>query len=448
MKIVSTSECDRTKLVDGIKRRLNTFEGSFAQDAGSDPELMSRVFGKELSPVDSVRRIVADVKEKGDQAVVSYGSAFDGVSIEADKLRVSDEEIKEAYTRVDKALLGAVKRAKDNITLFQRHIKVDTPDKSSTDGVSLELVYRPIENVGIYVPGGKASYPSTVLMCAVPARVAGVDRVIMCTPPGKDGKVSPERLVAAGEAGVKEIYKIGGVQAIAAMAFGTGTVPRVDKIVGPGNVFVTMAKKEVYGYVDIDLLAGPSEVVVLADEKAGAALIASDLLSQAEHPGAAILVTPSNRLAEDVQVQINKQLTELSSKEIAERSLESLGIMVVTGDMDEAVEIADGIAPEHVALHLEDPEAMLPRLRHAGTIFVGSFSPVAVGDYIAGPSHVLPTGGTARFFSGLGVNDFMRRSSVISYSKEALIEAAPDVITMAETEGLPAHAQSVRMRLK
>ncbi|MEE9557887.1 MAG: histidinol dehydrogenase [Candidatus Brocadiales bacterium] len=448
MKIVSTSECDRTKLVDGIKRRLNTFEGSFAQDAGSDPELMSRVFGKELSPVDSVRRIVADVKEKGDRAVVSYGSAFDGVSIEADKLRVSDEEIKEAYTRVDKALLGAIKRAIDNITLFQRHIKVDTPDKSSTDGVSLELVYRPIENVGIYVPGGKASYPSTVLMCAVPARVAGVDRVIMCTPPGKDGKVSPERLVAAGEAGVKEIYKIGGVQAIAAMAFGTGTVPRVDKIVGPGNVFVTMAKKEVYGYVDIDLLAGPSEVVVLADEKAGAALIASDLLSQAEHPGAAILVTPSNRLAEDVQVQINKQLTELSSREIAERSLESLGIMVVTGDMDEAVEIADGIAPEHVALHLEDPEAVLPRLRHAGTIFVGSFSPVAVGDYIAGPSHVLPTGGTARFFSGLGVNDFMRRSSVISYSKEALIEAAPDVITMAETEGLPAHAQSVRMRLK
>jgi histidinol dehydrogenase len=448
MKIVSTAECDRTKLVDGIKRRLNTFEGSFVQDAGSDPELMSRVFGKELSAVDSVRRIVADVKEKGDRAVVSYGSAFDGVSIEADKLRVSDEEIEEAYTRVDKALLGAIKRAIDNIALFQGHIKVETPDKSSTDGVSLELVYRPIENVGIYVPGGKASYPSTVLMCAVPARVAGVDRVIMCTPPGKDGKVSPERLVAAGEAGVKEIYKIGGVQAIAAMAFGTGAVPRVDKIVGPGNVFVTMAKKEVYGYVDIDLLAGPSEVVVLADEKAGAALIASDLLSQAEHPGAAILVTPSNRLAEDVQVEINKQLTELSSKEIAERSLESLGIMVVTGDMDEAVEIADGIAPEHVALHLEDPEAVLPRLRHAGTIFVGSFSPVAVGDYIAGPSHVLPTGGTARFFSGLGVNDFMRRSSVISYSKEALIEAAPDVITMAETEGLPAHAQSVRMRLK
>ncbi len=448
MKIVSTSECDRTKLVDGIKRRLNTFEGSFAQDAGSDPELMSRVFGKELSPVDSVRRIVADVKEKGDYAVVSYGSAFDGVSIEADKLRVTEEEIEEAYTGVDMALLEAIKRAIDNITLFQRHIKVDTPDKSSTDGVSLELVYRPIENVGIYVPGGKASYPSTVLMCAVPARVAGVDRVIMCTPPGKDGKVSPERLVAAGEAGVKEIYKIGGVQAIAAMAFGTATVPQVDKIVGPGNVFVTMAKKEVYGYVDIDLLAGPSEVVVLADEKAGAALIASDLLSQAEHPGAAILVTPSNRLAEDVQVEINKQLTELSSKEIAERSLESLGIMVVTGDMDEAVEIADGIAPEHVALHLEDPEAVLPRLRHAGTIFVGSFSPVAIGDYIAGPSHVLPTGGTARFFSGLGVNDFMRRSSVISYSKEALIEAAPDVITMAETEGLPAHAQSVRMRIE
>ncbi|MEE9515269.1 MAG: histidinol dehydrogenase, partial [Candidatus Brocadiales bacterium] len=267
-------------------------------------------------------------------------------------------------------------------------------------------------------------------------------------PAGKDGRISPERLVAAKEAGVTDTYKIGGVQAIAALAFGTDTVPKVDKIVGPGNVFVTMAKKEVYGYVDLDMLAGPSEVVILADEKADAALIASDLLSQAEHPGAAMLVTPSRQLAEGVGAEINTQLEGLSSRELTEESLEGLGILVVTRDMEEAVEIANSIAPEHIGLHLKDPEAILPSLRHAGTIFMGSFSPVAVGDYIAGPSHVLPTGGTARFFSGLGVNDFIRRSSVISCSKEALMEAAPYIITMAETEGLPAHAQSVRMRLK
>lgn len=446
MKIVSTSECDRTKLVNGIKKRLDTFEGSFAQNI--DAGLAAKVFGERLSPMDSVRRILADVKEKGDDAVLFYNSAFDGVSITGDELKVSEEEIEEAYNKVDGSFLKAIKKARDSIVAFQEHIKTDSPDKFSTDGISLELIYRPIEKVGVYAPGGRASYPSSVLMCAVPARAAGVDMVVMCTPAGKDGRISPERLVAAKEAGVTDTYKIGGVQAIAALAFGTDTVPKVDKIVGPGNVFVTMAKKEVYGYVDLDMLAGPSEVVILADEKADAALIASDLLSQAEHPGAAMLVTPSRQLAEGVGAEINKQLEGLSSRELTEESLEGLGILVVTRDMEEAVEIANSIAPEHIGLHMKDPEAILPGLRHAGTIFMGSFSPVAVGDYIAGPSHVLPTGGTARFFSGLGVNDFIRRSSVISCSKEALMEAAPYIITMAETEGLPAHAQSVRMRLK
>lgn len=446
MKIVSTSECDRTKLVGGIKRRLNTFEGAFAQNV--DSSLAAKIFGEKLSPIESVRRIIADVKERGNDAVLFYNCAFDGVSLNKDELIVSEEEIEDAYNTIDKSLLKAIKKAKDNITAFQDHVKITSPGRLSTNGVSLELIYQPIEKVGIYVPGGKASYPSTVLMCAVPARAAGVDRVVMCTPPGKDGRVSPERLVAAREAGVAEVYKIGGVQAIAAMAFGTDTVPKVDKIVGPGNVFVTMAKKEVYGYVGIDMLAGPSEVVVLADEKADAALIASDLLSQAEHPGAAMLVTPSRQLAEDVKTEVEKQLETLPSRKLAEESLQGLGILVVTRDMEEAVEITNSIAPEHVGLHLEDPEAVLPRLRHAGTVFVGDFSPVAVGDYIAGPSHVLPTGGTARFFSGLSVNDFLRRLSVISFSRKALVEAAPDIITMAETEGLPAHAQSVRMRLK
>ncbi|MEE9200237.1 MAG: histidinol dehydrogenase [Candidatus Brocadiales bacterium] len=447
MKIVSTSECDRTKLVEGIKKRLNTFEGFFARNA--DAGMAAGIFGqKNLSAIDSVRRIIADVREKGDDAVLSYSSSFDGVSIARDELRVSEGEIEDACNRVDKSLLKAIKKAKDNIRSFQNYIKINSPGKFATDGVSLELIYRPVEKVGIYVPGGRASYPSTVLMCAVPAQIAGVERVVMCTPPDKDGKVSPERLVAAREAGVTDVYKIGGVQAIAAMAFGTDTVPKVDKIVGPGNVFVTMAKKEVYGYVDLDMLAGPSEVVVLADEKADAALIASDLLSQAEHPGAAILVTPSRQLAEGVLAEVKKQLEGLPNRELTEESLKDLGIMVVTSDMEEAVDIANSIAPEHVELHLEDPEAVVPRLRHAGTIFVGSFSPVAVGDYVAGASHVLPTGGTARFFSGLGVNDFLRRSSVISYSRKALKEAAEDIITMAEAEGLPAHAQSVRMRLK
>ncbi|MFQ5957327.1 MAG: histidinol dehydrogenase [Candidatus Brocadiales bacterium] len=446
MKVVSTLECDRTKLVAGIKRRLSAFEGHFVQSA--DTELATRIFGEKLSLIDSVRRILADVKERGDDAVVFYSCALDGTSITKDALSVSEEEIEDAYNKVDKSLLKALKRARDNITAFQDHIKINAPNTLSTDGISLELLYKPVEKVGIYVPGGKASYPSTVLMCAVPAHVAGVNRMIMCTPPGRDGTVSPERLVAAREAGVKDIYKIGGVQAIAALAFGTDTVPRVDKIVGPGNVFVTLAKKEVYGYVDIDMLAGPSEVVILADDKADAALIASDLLSQAEHPGAAMLVTPSGSLAEDVQAEINKQLGELPSRDLAEESLQGLGIMVVTRDMEEAVEVANSIAPEHIGLHLKDPDAVLPRLRHAGTIFLGSFSPVAVGDYIAGPSHVLPTGGTARFFSGLTVNDFLRRTSVISYSRDALRGVATEVIAMAEAEGLPAHAQSVRMRLK
>ncbi|MCB7129356.1 MAG: histidinol dehydrogenase, partial [Candidatus Brocadiales bacterium] len=259
MKIVSTSECDRTKLVNGIKKRLDTFEGSFAQNI--DAGLAAKVFGERLSPMDSVRRILADVKEKGDDAVLFYNSAFDGVSITRDEMKVSEEEIEEAYNRVDGSFLKAIKKARDSIVAFQEHIKTDSPGKFSNDGISLELIYRPIEKVGVYAPGGRASYPSSVLMCAVPARTAGVDMVIMCTPAGKDGRISPERLVAAKEAGVTDTYKIGGVQAIAALAFGTDTVPKVDKIVGPGNVFVTMAKKEVYGYVDLDMLAGPSEVV-------------------------------------------------------------------------------------------------------------------------------------------------------------------------------------------
>lgn len=445
MKIVRTAQCDPARLVEGVKRRLSPFEVNIPEESR---EKAIKVFGQEISPIESVRRILEDVKNRGDEALLFYGCAFDGVNLSTEDLKVKEEEVEEAYRKVHPPFLEALRKAKDNITTFQRHIKLKAPSDLSVNGTSLKLLYRPIERVGIYVPGGKASYPSTVLMCAIPARVAGVEKIIMVTPPGRDGKIGPERLVAARETGVDEVYKIGGVQAIGAMAFGTLSIPKVDKIVGPGNVFVTLAKREVYGYVDIDMLAGPSEVVILADDDANPELIASDLLSQAEHPGSAILITDSQRLAEEVSQEVEKQLAALSSRDLARKSLEGLGLIIVTQDLEEAIGIANQIAPEHIELQLKRPKALVSRVRHAGTVFLGDSSPVALGDYIAGPSHVLPTGGTARFFSGLTVNDFLKKVSVISYSKKALKGVASEVITLAEAEGLPAHAQSVRVRLR
>lgn len=445
MKIVRTSECEPAKLVAGIKRRLSPFEGPLTEESR---EKTRKIFGQELLPLDSVRRVLADVKERGDEALLFYSCAFDGVTLTRENLKVKEADIEEACRGAKPSLLKALRKAKRNIAAFQRHIKPRAPRGLSGDGVSLQLLYRPIEKVGVYVPGGKASYPSTVLMCAIPARVAGVDRIIMTTPTGKDGRVSPDRLVAAREAGVDEIYKIGGVQAIGAMAFGTQTVPKVDKIVGPGNLFVTLAKKEVYGYVDVDMLAGPSEVVVVADGSADPSLIASDLLSQAEHPGSAILVTSSEKVAERVLEELNRQLEALPGRPLIEESLGSLGLIIVTRGVKEALEIANNIAPEHMELQLKGARDYLSKVRHAGSIFLGDSTPVAVGDYMAGPSHVLPTGGTARFFSGLTVNDFIKRVSVLSYSRGALKETAPELITLAEVEGLPAHARSIRMRLR
>jgi len=445
LRVIKTWEVELPVELDALRRRLSLTETPLPDEI-KDTHL--RVFGKVLSPLEAVRRILAEVKEKGDEAVLSYMNAFDGISIPSERLRVSEEEIKRSYRQVSPSFRKALRKTRKNISAFQRRIKIKAPKGLCRDGRRLELLYRPIEKVGIYVPGGKASYPSTVLMCAIPAREAGVERIIMTTPPAKDGQVSPERLVAARESGVDEIYRVGGVQAIGAMAFGTRTIPKVDKIVGPGNVFVTLAKKEVYGEVDIDMLAGPSEVVVIADDSTSPAFIASDLISQAEHPGSAILVTPCEGVAQEVREELDRQLKGLAGRDSARESLDRLGLIIITRDLEEAAGISNTIAPEHVELLGREAEALLDKIRHAGSIFLGEDSPVAVGDYIAGPSHVLPTGGTARFFSGLTVNDFLKRSAVISYNKEALKESAQEVITLAESEGLPAHAQSVRIRLE
>ena len=448
MNVIKTWEAELPKELEALRCRLNLTETPLPEKM-KDTHL--RVFGKVLTPLEAVRRILAEVKEKGDEALLFYGSAFDGVSLPPEKLRLSEEEIKRAYRRVSASFRRALRKTRKNISAFQRRIKVKAPKGLCRDGRRLELLYKPIERVGIYVPGGKASYPSTVLMCAIPAREAGVGEIVMTTPPGRDGQVAPERLVAAREAGVDEIYRVGGVQAIGAMAFGTQTIPKVDKIVGPGNVFVTLAKKEVYGHVDIDMLAGPSEVVIVADDSTRPALIASDLISQAEHPGSAVLITPCEGVAQEVKEELERQLKSASGGVglvSARESLDNLGMIIITRDLEEALETSNTIAPEHVELLVKDTETALNKLRHAGAIFLGEDSPVAVGDYIAGPSHVLPTGGTARFFSGLTVNDFLKRTTVISYNKEALREVAQEVITLAETEGLPAHAQSVRVRLE
>ncbi len=447
MKVIKTWEVEFTRELESLRQRLGITESSLSEKA---KEVHLRAFGKVLPPIEAIRHILSEVKEKGDKALLFYGNVFDGVSVASEKLKIAEEEIEKAYSKVNSSLLKAIRKSKENISTFQRHIRLKAPSSFKRDGCLIELLYRPIERVGIYVPGGEASYPSTVLMCAVPAKEAGVEKIVMTTPPGKDGQVAPERLVAAREAGVDEIYRVGGVQAIGAMAFGTQSVPRVDKVVGPGNLFVTLAKKEVFGHVDIDMLAGPSEVVIIADDSSRPAFIASDLISQAEHPGVAILITPSEGVAQEVKEELERQLKSSPAKlktTSAQKSLDAFGLIIVTRDLEEATEISNTIAPEHIELLVKDTESCLQRLIHVGSIFLGENSPVALGDYIAGPSHVLPTGGTARFFSGLTINDFFRRYAVISYNREALGEVAQEVITLAETEGLYAHAQSVRMRL-
>ena len=396
-----------------------------------------------------VNAIIEEVRNNRDQAVFNYTKQFDGADINAGNILVTEEEIAEAYEQVDTTLLAVIRKSLVNIKKYHKK-QVQNSWFTTEDGIILGQKVTALATVGVYVPGGKAVYPSSVLMNVLPAKVAGVDRIVMCTPPGKDGKVYPSTLVAAKEAGVDEIYKVGGAQAIAAMAFGTESVPKVDKIVGPGNIYVALAKKAVFGYVSIDSIAGPSEILVLADETANPRYVAADLLSQAEHDemASAILITTSQKLAEEVSAEIDQFVAELSRKEIIQKSLDNYGYILVADNMEEAIDTVNAIASEHMEIVTKNPFEVMTKVRNAGAIFIGEYSSEPLGDYFAGPNHVLPTNGTAKFFSALSVDDFIKKSSIISYSREALEEVYKDIAQFAECEQLTAHANSVKVRFE
>ncbi len=397
---------------------------------------------------DIVDGIIADIRKNKNQALFKYTEQFDKIKLDENTIKVTKEEIEEAYTLVDKKLIDVIKKSASRIKDFHEKQKINSWLEPSPNGEMLGQLIRPLEYVGVYVPGGKAAYPSSVLMNVMPAKVAGVKNIIMTTPVQKNGKINPNTLVAANEAGVTEIYKVGGAQAIAALAFGTESVPKVDKICGPGNIFVALAKRTVYGHVNIDSVAGPSEILVVADKTANPVYVAADMLSQAEHDelASAVLVTDSIELAENVKIELEKQTAVLERKEIIEKSLRDYSAIIVVENLDKACEISNTIAPEHMEVCTLNPFELLPKIQNAGAIFLGNYSPEPLGDYMAGPNHVLPTGGTARFFSPLSIDDFIKKSSIISFSKEALLNLQEDIISFANAEGLTAHANAVRVR--
>ncbi len=399
---------------------------------------------------DTVQEIVDNVREHGDQALFDYTKRFDKADINADNVKVTDAEIEEAYNEVDPHLVEVIRKALVNIRDFHEKQKQNSWFTTKENGTMLGQKVTPLNYVGVYVPGGKAVYPSSVLMNIVPAKVAGVNHIVMTTPCNAEGKVYPTTLVAAKEAGVDEIYKAGGAQAIAALAFGTESVPKVDKIVGPGNIFVALAKRAVYGYVSIDSIAGPSEIMVLADDSANPRYIAADLLSQAEHDelASAILVTDSEEFANKVSAEVDGFVKELSRKEIIQKSLDNYGYILVCDNMNEAVETVNDIASEHLEIVTRNPFELMMKIRNAGAIFIGEYSSEPLGDYFAGPNHVLPTNGTAKFFSPLSVDDFIKKSSIIYYSKEALEPIHQDIIDFATSEQLTAHANSIKVRFE
>ena len=398
----------------------------------------------------AVADILANVKEKGDEALFSYTKEFDKVEVTPETIRVTEAEIEEAYKAVDASLLEVIRKALVNIRSYHEKQRQNSWFTSTENGTMLGQKVTPLNRVGVYVPGGKAVYPSSVLMNIVPAKVTGVPHIVMTTPPGKDGKVNPSTLVAAKEAGADEIYKVGGAQAVGALAYGTASIPKVDKIVGPGNIFVALAKKAVYGHVSIDSIAGPSEILVLADETANAHYVAADLLSQAEHDemASAILITTSTELAQNVEKEIEGYLKVLSRKEIIEKSLENFGYILIAEDMDEAIEAANEIASEHMEIVTKNAFEVMMKVRNAGAIFIGEYSSEPLGDYFAGPNHVLPTNGTAKFFSALSVDDFIKKSSIVYYSRSALQEIHKDIIQFASSEQLTAHANSIAVRFE
>ena len=398
----------------------------------------------------AVAEILEKVKSEGDEALFTYTKQFDKVEINKNTIRVTEEEIKEAYDTIDPSLLDVIRKALVNIRTYHEKQIQNSWFTSTTNGTMLGQKVTPLNRVGVYVPGGKAVYPSSVLMNIVPAKVAGVPHIVMTTPPGKDGKVCASTLVAAREAGADEIYKVGGAQAVGALAYGTESIPKVDKIVGPGNIFVALAKKAVYGYVSIDSIAGPSEILVLADETANPRYVAADLLSQAEHDelACAILITTSREFADKVDQKVKGFVEVLSRKEIIQKSLDNFGYILIAEDMDEAIEAANEIAPEHMEIVTANPFEDMMKVKNAGAIFIGEYSSEPLGDYFAGPNHVLPTNGTAKFFSALSVDDFIKKSSIVYYSKAALRDIHEDIVQFATSEQLTAHANSIAVRFE
>lgn len=429
MRIIELTEEARTNILENLLKRSPNSYGEFE--------------GR-------VNEIIENVRANRDAAIFDYTKRFDGADINAENILVTEDEIKEAYEKVDEKLLTVIRKALVNIRKYHEKQRQYSWFDSEESGIILGQKVTALEKVGVYVPGGKAVYPSSVLMNIVPAKVAGVKTIVMTTPPGKDGKVNPATLVAAKEAGVDAIYKVGGAQAIAALAFGTESVPKVDKIVGPGNIYVALAKKAVFGFVSIDSIAGPSEIMVLADETANPRFVAADLLSQAEHDemASAILVTTSRDLAEQVSKEVEGFVAQLSRKEIIQKSLDNYGYILVAESMDEAIATVNEIASEHLELVTKNPFETMTKIRNAGAIFVGEYSSEPLGDYFAGPNHVLPTNGTAKFFSPLSVDAFIKKSSIISYSREALEPIYKDIVQFAECEQLTAHANSIRVRFE
>lgn len=410
-------------------------------------EANKQLFGEDLTAAQIVDRIVGEVRRDGDAAVIKYTKLIDRTEFTPEEFLVTEAEYEAAYEEADPEVVASLKKAAENVRQYHQEQKPNSWMTYRDHGSILGQSVIPLDRVGIYVPGGTAAYPSSVIMNAMPAVVAGVREIIMMVPP-KNGKINPYVLVAAKEAGVSKIFKIGGAQAIAAMAFGTETIPRVDKITGPGNIFVTLAKKAVYGHCDIDMLAGPSEILIVADKTADPAYTAADMLSQAEHDmlASSIVITDSAELAGKVAEEAEKQLKKLPREEITRASLDRNGLIIVTEDIMQAVELANVSAPEHMEILTEQPFQLLPYVRHAGAVFLGAYSPEPLGDYFAGPNHVLPTGGTARYYSVLNVETFMKRTSIISYTQAQLDAVSDDVIRLAEAEGLQAHANAVRLR--
>lgn len=429
MRIIELNDQTKNNLLESLLKRSPNSYGSYEQ---------------------AVNEIITQIREKKDEALFAYTKQFDHCEITKDNIKVTEKEIEEAYKKVDPKLLEVMKKSAANITEFHQKQLHNSWISPKDNGTILGQRITPIEVSGVYVPGGKAAYPSSVLMNVLPAKVAGVSRIIMTTPPGADGKVNPATLAAADIAGVDEIYKAGGAQAIAAMAFGTESIPRVDKITGPGNIFVALAKKACFGYVSIDSIAGPSEILVLADESANPRYVAADLLSQAEHDemASAILITTSKTLAGQVSEEVEQFTKELSRKEIIEKSLENYGYILIAQNMEEAIAAANEIASEHLEILTKNPFETMTKIKNAGAIFLGEYSSEPLGDYFAGPNHILPTNGTARFFSPLNVDDFMKKTSIISYSKDALLRVHEEIELFASKEGLTAHANSIKVRFE